>query len=80
MLETWRTYYTMKSRLGGIKFTGREKLIMDRMHSCPGNRYHKVPRAHLIFNRRSDHGHACYVMYWRSHMNEYTAMMKSFAD
>lgn len=69
-----RTYYAMKNRLGGTRLNRHEQLVQHRMHSCPGNVNHKVPRAELIFNRRVKHGHACYVMYWRSHLNEYKAM------
>jgi len=72
-----QTYYTMKRRRGGETLTPRNKLLWHRMHSCPGNVHHKVPRAKIIFNRRVKYGHACYVMYWRSHHGEYLAM-KSF--
>ncbi len=68
------TYYAMKHRLGGEKLSPREKLMMGRLHSCPGNIYHKVPRAEILFTRRVKFGHACYVMYWRSHPMELKLM------
>lgn len=69
-----RTFYAMKSRRGGETLTQRDKLLWHRTHSCPGNIFHVVPRANIIFKRRVKHGHACYVMYWRSHPAEYLAM------
>lgn len=69
-----RTYYAMKHRMGGEKFTPRDLILWHRMHQCPGNQGHKVPRAELIFKRRVGNSHACYVMYWRAHQDEYKAM------
>lgn len=65
----------MKQRLGGEKLTARDKLLMHRLHYCPGNIYHKVPNRERIFERyhkvSQNHGyqrgHKAYTMYWRSH-------------
>lgn len=66
-----QTYYTMKLRLGGEHLTVRDKLLKHRLHSCPGNVYHIHPRSEILFRRRVNYGHKCYIMYWRSHKSEH---------
>lgn len=69
------TFYAMKRRLGGFKLTPREKLLMNRMHACPGNICHCVPRQEIIFKHKVGRNHKVYVMYWRSHLVEYNQMI-----
>jgi hypothetical protein len=69
------SFYAMKRRLGGAKLTTRDELLMHRLHYCPGNVYHTHPRREILFNRRVKFGHKCYVMYWRSHVQEYKDMI-----
>jgi|ADurb_H2B_01_Slu_FD_contig_123_2647_length_6178_multi_3_in_0_out_1_9 hypothetical protein len=71
MSDFQRTYYAMKQRQGGEHLTVRDKLLAHRLHSCPGNVYHNHPRSGILFDRRVQHGHACYLMYWRAHPQEY---------
>lgn len=71
MSDPFRTFYAMKHRQGGEHLTVRDKLLSHRLHSCPGNVYHNHPRREILFNRRVKYGHACYIMYWRAHMQEY---------
>lgn len=75
MSEPWRTFYAMKRRRGGEQLTVRDKLLAHRLHSCPGNVYHSHPRREILFKRRVEYGHPCYVMYWRAHMQEYKQML-----
>ena len=74
MSDTWRTFYAMKNRRGGEHLTVRDKLLAHRLHICPGNVYHNHPRREILFRNRVKHNHACYVMYWRAHMQEFAAM------
>jgi hypothetical protein len=71
MSDIYRTFYAMKRRQGGEHLTVRDKLLAHRLHTCPGNVYHNHPRSGILFNRRVQYGHACYVMYWRAHPTEY---------
>lgn len=75
MSDTWRTFYAMKKRRGGEKLTVRDKLLARRLHSCPGNVYHDHPRRGILFKNKVEHGHKCYVMYWRAHIQEYKQML-----
>jgi hypothetical protein len=74
MSDTWRTFYAMKNRRGGEHLPVRDKLLAHRLHICPGNVYHNHPRREILFRNRVKHNHACYVMYWRAHMQEFAAM------
>lgn len=69
------SYYTMKSRIGGSKLTPGEKLT-NHYYPCPGNFLHDVqPRRQVIlFNHFYNRPLESYVVYWRSHPAEYTAM------
>jgi hypothetical protein len=71
MSEPWRTFYAMKRRRP-VSMTRRDKLLAHRLHVCPGNVYHNHPRREILFRNRVNHGHACYVMYWRAHVLEYS--------
>lgn len=72
-----QSYYAMKRRLGGEHLTVRDKLLAHRLHYCPGNVYHNHPRREILFKRRVEYGHRCYVMYWRAHIQEYKQMLDS---
>lgn len=64
-----------------INFTGREKLLSHRRHTCPGNVFHKVFNRERIFDRYVNafdyttrgiqKSHRLYTMYWRSHEQDY---------
>lgn len=71
MSDIYRTYYAMKQRRGSLQLTVRDKLLAHRLHTCPGNVDHVHPRREILFNRRVQFGHKCYVMYWRAHPTEY---------
>jgi len=77
MSDIYRTYYAMKTRRGGEKLTHRDVLLSHRLHSCPGNVYHIHPRRGILFERRVKYGHPCYVMYWRTHIQEYSQMLNN---
>lgn len=49
------------------RLTVRDKLLMHRLHQCPGNIGHHVFNQDRIFNKYVKLGHRAYVMYWRSH-------------
>jgi hypothetical protein len=69
------SYYAMKKRLGGMKLTPREKLIYH-YYPCPGNILHDIQpcRQGILFNHFYNRPLESYVVYWRSHPAEYTAM------
>lgn len=77
MSDIYRTFYAMKRRMGGEKLTVRDKLLSHRLHICPGNVYHNHARREILFNRRVKYGHPCYVMYWRTHMQEYKETLQN---
>jgi hypothetical protein len=72
------TYYAMKRRLGGEKFTAREKLCWH-WYPTPGCIMHGniigKKRAEILFNRycmsNRSHGRNANLMYWRSHPLEW---------
>lgn len=76
------SHVPFKYRMGN-KTTVREELLSHRMHQCPGNIGHKVKNRERIFERyvdnKSSNRHKAYVMYWRSHPEQYKAMRESFA-
>ncbi len=78
-MNSMRTFYAMKNRRGGETMSPRDKFLMHRMHACPGNIHHNIARRDIVFARRLRHGHACYVMYWRSHPGEYEQFLESCA-
>lgn len=67
----------MKNRIGSTKPTVRDKLLAHRLHICPGNVYHNHPRRGILFERRVKYGHLCYVMYWRTHIQEYNKVIEN---
>lgn len=65
------------------KLTVREKLLQHRQHSCPGNIGHKQRSDWIqnrIFERYYQAGHKAYVMYWRSHKDQFNAMKEYFEN
>lgn len=77
MSDFYRTFYAMKRRRGGEHLTVRSKLLAHRLHICPGNVYHNHPRREILFDHRVQYGHACYVMYWRAHPQEYKETLQN---
>lgn len=75
------SYYAMKRRLGGEKFTAREKLCF-RWYPTPGCIMHGnvigERRAEILFKRycgiSRKLGHNANIMYWRSHPAEWAAI------
>ena len=79
------SYYAMKRRLGGSKFTAREKLCWH-WRPTPGCNMHKEivgeRRAKILFekycfgNGRNfrQHGKAT-LLYWRTHPKEWSAIL-----
>lgn len=82
------SYYTMKFRLGQQNPTKRDEILFNRMHLCPGNKFHNHPRREIVFKRYVSRclsrGHAdthkAYVMYWRSHPAEYAEMIANIKN
>ena len=78
------SYYTMKFRLGQQNPTKRDEILFNRMHLCPGNKFHNHPRREIVFNRYVSRdyktAHKAYVMYWRSHPAEYAKMIANFKN
>lgn len=71
----------MKHRLGSGQFTQREKLLSkytNKIFTCPGYISHDIQprRKEILFNHYVNYGNKAYVMYWRSHPNEYKDMCK----
>jgi len=80
-MDHWRTYYAMKSRLGGEKFTARDKLV-HHWNPTPGCNMHKS----IVGNRRGGILFEKYcglvtrgnpnLMYWRSHPKEWSEIQR----
>lgn len=77
----WRTYYSMKHRRGGEKLTIRDKILRHRWarHITPGCISHNVDprRQEILFEHYADRPQKSYVVYWRSHVDEYKALLAS---
>jgi hypothetical protein len=80
-----RTYYAMKTRLGGEKLTGHEFLKLrngKKWSPCPGCLGHAEiiggRRAGILFNRYVNGDNALYIMYWRSHPVEWGLLQDQY--
>lgn len=77
------TYYAMKYRLGGEKFTEREKLCFH-WYPTPGCDMHKKivgeRRGGILFKRyvgiSRNYGSNASLMYWRSHPKEWNEIRR----
>jgi len=80
------SYYVMKRRLGGEKFTAREKLCWH-WYPCPGCIGHEEivgkRRAEILFKRYSGRysrpgqkGHNLHMLYWRTHPTEWAEIQR----
>jgi len=75
------SYYAMKRRLGGEKWTVREKLCFH-WYPCPGCNMHcdivGERRGGILFKRYSGNydrrGHKMHLIYWRTHPMEWAAI------
>jgi hypothetical protein len=70
-------FYAMKRRLGGMKLTPREELL-SRWNPCPGCKPHTIPegrRKDILFDHYQDRPQKSWGVYWRSHPEEYNAML-----
>lgn len=70
-----KTYTAFKYRIG-CKISPREKLIEHRRMPCPGNVFHKVDRADIIFNNFQKKHKKSYIMYWRRNHLQYDQMIE----
>lgn len=77
------SYYAMKHRLGGQKFTAREKLCRH-WYPTPGCNMHAEiigsRRAEILFDRycviSRGYGKNANIMYWRSHPAEWAEIQR----
>lgn len=78
-----QSYYAMKQRLGGEKFTAREKLCWNWCPT-PGCNMHKEiigeRRGEILFKRyvgiSRNYGSNASLMYWRSHPKEWAELRR----
>lgn len=70
-----KTYTSFKYRIG-CKSSPREKLLFGRRMPCPGNVFHLVPRADIIFNNFQKKSYKSYTTYWRRNPKEYADMIE----
>jgi hypothetical protein len=68
----WRTFYAMKSRLGGQKSSPRHKLCWH-WYPCPGCQLHKVSarKREILFEHFHNRPQKSWLVYWRSHPTEF---------
>lgn len=77
------SYYPMKRRLGGVKFTARDKLC-SHWYPTPGCLMHSgivgERRADILFKRYCViyrvYGRNPNLMYWRSHPKEWAEIQR----
>lgn len=71
------SYYAMKRRLGGEKWTVREKLCFH-WYPTPGCNMHGdiigTRRAGILFERYQKLDNKTHLIYWRSHPMEWAAI------
>ena len=71
------SYYAMKRRLGGEKWTVRDKLCFH-WYPCPGCSYHELlvgeRRAGILFERYQKLDNKAHLIYWRTHPKEWVAI------
>jgi hypothetical protein len=80
------SYYAMKRRLGGEKFTAREKLCWH-WYPTPGCNMHAdiigERRAGILFERycgsSRNHGRNANLLYWRTHPTEWAEILRRTA-
>jgi len=71
-------YYAMKNRLGGMKLTPRDKLVMHHWYPCPGCIPHEIQpqrRKDILFEHYINRPRKAYAVYWRMHPKEYEALL-----
>ena len=73
------SYYPMKSRLGGVKMTLRDKLCFH-WYPCPGCNMHKdiigIRRGEILFNKYHKLGNKAHLIYWRTHPKEWNEILR----
>ena len=75
----WRTYYTMKRRLGGEKLSIRESLSMRNYFPVPGCIPHAIHprRSEILFDHYVERPSKSHTVYWRSHPAEYKVLLEN---
>jgi hypothetical protein len=71
------SYYAMKRRLGGVKWTARDKRCFH-WYPCPGCNGHGrivgARRARILFERYQKLDNKAHLVYWRTHPKELAAI------
>lgn len=77
-------HWDMKNYTHAFKYRMYQKnplrvTLTYKYHPCPGCALHDHPRSDILFDHFINRGQKAYGLYWRTHPQEYKAMLKTIA-